>query len=180
MKLYWSSENGFKIVKKSKAIGKLHNELYLEHSTASFRAKTKTLYLSWPLSRISPSHVVQKHWPIIPGCSQHDGWGCPSAPWIASAAVSEKENVAPCPFFALLSHGNECSVHRQTHTDTQTVQWEQVKAAVHKGEGWPARTCSAKLMAPIHPWERLLMRKPGAPAKMGFFLSFSRQDAQSY
>lgn len=56
---------------------------------------------------------------------------------------------SPCPFSVLLSHGNDCS-GTDKHTDTHTVKWEQVKAAVHKGEGWPVRTLSAKLWAPIH------------------------------
>lgn len=52
-------------------------------------------YPRWPLSRISSSHDVQKHWAIILGYSQHDGWGRPCAPSVASAAISQKENAAP-------------------------------------------------------------------------------------
>lgn len=42
---------------------------------------------------------------------------------------------SPCPFSALLSHGNDRSMH--THTDN--VWWEQVKTVFHKEEGWPVR-----------------------------------------
>lgn len=135
------------------------------------------------LSRISRSHDVQKHGAIIPGCSRHDGWGRPRAPWTASAAVQEKENAAPPPPHVHSLHSFLMEMTTPcTNTHIHTVRWERVKASVHKGEGWPVRTLSAKLWAPIHHWERLLMRKPGAPGQKFslFSLPFSRQDAQSY
>lgn len=75
-------------------------------------------YPRWPLSRISSSHDVQKHWVIILGYSQHDGWGRPCAPSVASAAISQKENAAPV--HSLHSFLMEMTAPC-THTHTQTM-----------------------------------------------------------
>lgn len=116
-------------------------------------------YPRWPLSRISSSHDVQKHWAIILGYSQHDGWGRPCAPSVASAAISQKENAAPV--HSLHSFLMEMTAPC-THTHTDNVWWEQVKTVPQRG-GLTSEN------APIHRKERLLMRKPGALAKSFFF-----------
>lgn len=95
-------------------------------------------YPRWPLSRISSSHDVQKHWVIILGYSQHDGWGRPCAPSVASAAISQKENAAPVhSLHSFLMEMTAPCTHTHTHTDN--VWWEQVKTVFHKEEGWPVR-----------------------------------------
>lgn len=116
-------------------------------------------YPRWPLSRISSSHDVQKHWAIILGYSQHDGWGRPCAPSVASAAISQKENAAPV--HSLHSFLMEMTAPC-THTHRQCV--------VGTGQDCvPQRGGLTSENAPIHRRERLLMRKPGALAKSFFF-----------
>lgn len=129
-------------------------------------------YPRWPLSRISSSHDVQKHWVIILGYSQHDGWGRPCAPSVASAAISQKENAAPVhSLHSFLMEMTAPCTH--THTHRQCV--------VGTGQDCvPQRGGLTSENAPIHRRERLLMRKPGALAKSFFSSSFSRQYAQSY
>lgn len=90
----------------------------------------------------------------------------PLWPSTASAAVPQKENVAPVHSLHsfLMVMAASC---RNTHTYTPTLRarWERVKAAVHKEAGWPVKTLSAELWALKHYLEGLLMRETGAPSQ---------------
>lgn len=128
-------------------------------------------YPRWPLSKKLWSHDVKKHWAVMPDYSQRDGWGRPGAPWTASAAILEKEYVAPIhSLHSILMEMTALCTDKHTQAHTHRVVGTGQGCGLQMGRLTSENSLS-KSRVSIHHWERLQMRKPGAPSK-SFFSPF--------
>lgn len=104
--------------------------------------------------------------------SQHDTCGNPCAPQNCICSLLRQVKHGPLSILCT-PFSWKWPLSAQTLTDTHSVYWEQVKIAFHKGQGWPVRTLTY-ICTTDYKWES---RRGSAKS---FFLSFSRQYAQSY